>query len=134
MADERGGDRPGRFSREWQRERARRAKAEADEAAVTTYWISKLGTWFGPFVGTFWRPRVGDNNTVEPYRGFRAGRARWRPDSTGYDEPVEPAASRDSWHDNPWLADLESGEPVSDGLIDDEYDEPGGDHDERPSR
>jgi hypothetical protein len=130
MADESGGDRPGRFSRAWQRERARRAKAEADEARLFAYWISKLsryGHFFGP-------PRVRDDDTIEPYRGFRAGRSRWRPDSTGYDEPVEPTAARDSRLGHPWLADLESDEPVSDGLIDDEYDEPDGEHDARPSR
>jgi hypothetical protein len=30
---------------------------------------------------------------------------------------------RDNWHAHPWLADLDAGESLSDGLIDDEYDE-----------
>ena len=115
--------RPGRFSREWQRERARQAKADADDAAVKVYWISQVAARFGPFLRPMWRPRVGDDDTTEPYRGFRAGRSRWRPDATGYDEPVEPVSRGDSWHEHRWLADLDSGEPVSDGLIDDEYDE-----------
>lgn len=48
-----------------------------------------------------------------------------------------PAAAPDSWHEHPWLDDMETSEPVSDGLIDDEYDDldgVGGEHDERPSR
>lgn len=129
--------RPGRFTRQWQRERARRSQAEADEAAVKAYWISRVASRFGPFFGPLWRPRVGDDDTIEPYRGFRAGRGRWRPDSTGYDEPVMPAAAPDSWHEHPWLDDMETSEPVSDGLIDDEYDDldgVDGEHDERPSR
>ncbi|WP_325158178.1 hypothetical protein [Actinophytocola sp.] len=60
-----------------------------------------------PVVRALFRWRQGEGaDTVLPYRGFRAGRSRVRPDDTGYDEPLAPDPPRDSGPDNPWLADI----------------------------
>jgi hypothetical protein len=108
--------RPGRFSRQWQRERAAQADAEADESAMLIFRLARMfgrGPMF-PF------PRSrGAGDAVRPYRGFRAGRRRWRPDDTGYGEPAAPEASRDDeWHEHPWLAGLREESPVSDAVVD----------------
>jgi hypothetical protein len=108
------GERRGRFSRAWQRERAERADAEQAETMETLGLIARLFA-NGPFTRP--RPiRVDLSEPVEPYRGFRAGRARHRPDETGYDEPERPAA-RGPGNEHPWLEDLDDDPPVSGPVI-----------------
>lgn len=51
-----------------------------------------------------------------PYRGFRAGRARHRPEPTGYDEPASP--DREQWREP------RPGDPTLDPIIGDSDDEP----------
>ncbi|RZS43630.1 hypothetical protein EV193_102611 [Herbihabitans rhizosphaerae] len=106
--------RSGRFSRQWQRERAARANDEREDVNARLRWA------FGgnPF-GWRWRQR---GERVLPYRGFRAGRARERPDDTGYDEPAAPEPVRDEWHGNRWLAGM-SDLRTNDGVIGDDPDE-----------
>jgi hypothetical protein len=77
---------PGRFSREWQRERAAQAQAEADEAIDALYRFRDPFGRSSPFTHPSWR--VTSSDKVLPYRGFRNGRGRTRPDETGYDDPV----------------------------------------------
>lgn len=114
--------RPGRFSRQWQRERAEHADAEADEVATALYRIGRLFNRFPMPVDPPRRARAG--HTERPYRGFRAGRSRMRPDATGYDEPVASLAPREPGNEHPWLADLQDDELTLDPVLGDSDDEP----------
>lgn len=120
--------RPGRFSREWQRQRAEQAAAERAETMELVGRIARVfgRGWFAPRRA----PRVEIGEELAPYRGFRAGRARIRPTATGYDEPAEPAeraepagqAPRGPGNEHPWLDDLDDldgGPPVSGPVIGD---------------
>ncbi|ALG09867.1 hypothetical protein [Kibdelosporangium phytohabitans] len=98
-----------RFSREWHRERAELARAEADATAETLYRLRVVV--HGRDRHHNWRVRAED--TVPPYRGFRAGRSRVRPDETGYDEPARHAGA-----DEFWVVDL----PVAPEVIGDVLD------------
>jgi len=101
-----------RFSRRWQRERAERADADAEAAAAVWYRIAR---WLLPGP----QPRIppwATREEIEPYRGFRAGRGRWRPDHTGYDEPTSP--DREQW------AEPRADDPTLDPILGDSDDEP----------
>jgi hypothetical protein len=102
-----------RFSRRRQRERAELAHAEAEDK--TAFWwgiASRLLPGVQPSA-----PPWGDaSDDIEAYRGFRAGRARMRPDRTGYDEPTSP--DREQW-DEP-----RAGDPTLDPVLGDSDDEP----------
>jgi hypothetical protein len=103
-----------RFSRRRQRERAEQAAAE-DEARTAALW--QVARWFSP--GTLSlppRPPWHGDDETRPYRGFRAGRARERPDRTGYDEPISP--DRERW------AEPRADDPTLDPIIGDSDDEP----------
>nr|WP_157528321.1 hypothetical protein [Kibdelosporangium sp. MJ126-NF4] len=97
---------PRRFSREWQRERSEQAQAETDATAEMIY-RARFGRYSLAYYQN-WRVRTEDQ--VLPYRGFRAGRSRVRPDQTGYDDP---ASDHDS--DEFWVVDL----PVAPEVIGD---------------
>jgi hypothetical protein len=112
-----GARRPGRFSRTWQRQRAEQADAEQAETMATLGLIARLFA-NGP-LAALRPPRIDTSEQVEPYRGFRHGRARKRPTATGYDEPVEPAgpAPRGRGNEHPWLDDLTEEPPASGPVI-----------------
>jgi hypothetical protein len=82
-----------RFSREWQRERAEQAQAEADATAEMMY-RARFGRHS---LAHYQNWRVHAEDKVLPYRGFRAGRSRVRPDQTGYDEPARGGDSNEFW-------------------------------------
>ncbi|HEX6353409.1 hypothetical protein [Actinophytocola sp.] len=97
-----------RFSRRRQRERAERAAADDEADAAFWHGIARWGP--GP------RPPRGPSEDIRPYRGFRRGRARMRPDPTGYDEPTSP--DREQW------AEPRAGDPTLDPVLGDSDDEP----------
>ena len=99
-----------RFSRRWQRERAARADAEAAARAAVWYRVAR---WVMPGPQPLVPPWNWDTGEqVQPYRGFRAGRGRLRPDGTGYDEPTSP--DREQWEEP----------PAADPILGDSDDEP----------
>jgi hypothetical protein len=112
-----GTRRPGRFSRAWQRQRAEEADAEQAETMTTLGLIARLFA-NGP-LAALRPPRVDFSEHVQPYRGFRAGRARRRPTDTGYDEPAEQAgpAPRGPGNEHPWLDDLTDEPPATGPVI-----------------
>ena len=101
-----------RFGRRRQRERAETAAAAAEADAASWYQIAR---WLlpGPQPRT---PPWQQDDGIEPYRGFRAGRGRRRPDATGFDEPTSP--DRNQW------AEPRAGDPTLDPILGDEDDEP----------
>jgi hypothetical protein len=101
-----------RFSRRRQRERAEQANAEAD-AEATVWWGIARGLL--PGVQRSRLPWDKDEG-IEPYRGFRAGRGRVRPSSTGYDEPISP--DRERWEEP------RADDPTLDPILGDSDDEP----------
>jgi len=101
-----------RFSRRRQRERAEQAAAE-DEAHTATMW--RIARWFGPGSLPPSPPWSVDEET-RPHRGFRAGRARYRPDPTGYGDPVSP--DRERW------PEPRADDPTLDPVLGDSDDEP----------
>ena len=101
-----------RFSRRRQRERAEQAAAEA-EANTALLW--QIARRFGPVPLPVNPPR--DDEETRPYRGFRAGRARERPDRTGYGDPA-PTPHGDRW------PEPRAGDPTLDPIIGDSDDEP----------
>jgi hypothetical protein len=101
-----------RFGRRRQRERAAEADAEAEAHAAAWYQVAR---WVLPGPQPRTPPwRLGDR--IAPYRGFRAGRGRHRPDPTGYDEPTSP--DRNRW------TEPRAGDPTLDPVLGDEDDEP----------
>jgi len=100
-----------RFSRRRQRERAEQAAEEADRDATVLYWVARLLP--GPTVVP---PPVPNTDEIEPYRGFRVGRGRARPDRTGYGEPTSP--DREQW------TEPRADDPTLDPVLGDEDDEP----------
>jgi hypothetical protein len=101
-----------RFSRRRQRERAERANTEA-EADAAVWWGIERWVLPGPQPLS---PPWDKGEDIKPYRGFRAGRGRMRPDSTGYDEPTSP--DRERW------SEPRAGDPTLDPILGDSDDEP----------
>lgn len=103
--------RPGRFSRQWQRQRAEQADAEHADRVARLQWVARRFSRF-PFSAP---PRSPASEHVRPYRGFRNGRARMAPTDTGYEEPVERQPTVPG-NEHPWLTGL-TDEPTSESVI-----------------
>jgi hypothetical protein len=103
----------GRFGRERQRRRAAQADAEADEAVERVWRLSRFTGRLPYLAALRWAREVG-RETVPPYRGFRAGRSRVRPEKTGYDEPA-------TLSEHPWLDGLEGVDPILGDEDDENY-------------
>jgi hypothetical protein len=102
-----------RFGRRRQRERAAQADEEADEEAAA---LHRLLRFVGSGPAPPWSFWSAPREETRPYRGFRAGRGRERPDRTGYGEPTSP--DRERW-DEPRASD-----PTLDPVLGDSDDEP----------
>src|ERR1700741_81932 len=76
-----------RFRRRQQRERAAQAEEEAPEKATMIYQCLRI---MPSFPAPLWPPGREPRDELGPYRGFRRGRGRERPDPTGYGEPTSP--------------------------------------------
>jgi hypothetical protein len=102
-----------RIGRRWQRERAALADEEAARSAALLGWMMRLVS-SGPAAAGSWAAPLPEE--TQPYRGFRAGRGRERPDGTGYGEPTSP--DRERW------AEPRSDDPTLDPVLGDSDDEP----------
>ena len=102
-----------RFRRRQQRERAAQADEEAAEKATMIYQVLRI---LPGFPAPLWPPGREPRDELTPYRGFRRGRGRERPDSTGYGEPTSPDGVR--WEE-PRAED-----PTLDPILGDSDDEP----------
>jgi hypothetical protein len=120
----RGGDhiryrRRMRFGRRRQRARSEQV-ADEDDAAIQPWY--RIASFLLPGVQPPTPPWRDRPDGIRPYRGFRAGRARIRPDSTGYDEPLTPdrqrAPDRERW------PEPRADDPTLDPILGDEDDEP----------
>jgi hypothetical protein len=78
--------------------------------------IRRLGRFLTSGSMPIGRPWSAPREDVRPYRGFRAGRGRKRPDRTGYDEPTSP--DRERW------AEPRADDPTLDPVLGDSDDEP----------
>jgi hypothetical protein len=96
------------------RQRARTEEAYEEHGAQAAGWY-RVASWLLPGVQPATPPWEVEPD-IRPYRGFRAGRARIRPDSTGFGDPVSP--DREQW-DEPRADD-----PTLDPIIGDCDDEP----------
>lgn len=99
-----------RFSRRRQRARAEEADAEAETRAAAWFQFAR-----SVLPGPQFRWDHG-REEIKPYRGFRRGRGRVRPDPTGYGEPTSP--DREQW------AEPRADDPTLDPILGDSDDEP----------
>lgn len=101
------------FRRRQQRERAAQADREAAEKATMLYRVLRI---MPGFTAPLRPPSPDPYEDTRPYRGFRAGRGRERPDRTGYGEPTSPDGEQ--WEEP------RADDPTLDPVLGDSDDEP----------